>query len=504
MIEHENKRPPNVEKAEEALLGAALMDAVSVLDLLQRNAITADAFYKAQHGMIFNALVKMLEEGRSIDLHTAHLFLEQRGELEEIGGYLVLQDMVDNACTTAFAEYHARLVLEAWQKRQIIGAAREIIAEAEKTEKPSELILTAASKFAEITGAAEKKQDHAEIIQARINRWKEVRSIRRAIVDEKARNKAVIVDGLHTPWDPLTKILCGIQPALYIVAGRPSAGKTTVEEQLSAYQAQRGVGVLRFSMDITREQLLDRSVSRISGVSLPKMKQGFANDNQYARAEGAIADIKKWPMWIVDDCFRLETICARTRMMKLRHNIGLVTIDYLQLMRMSSGSAYINDNENARMTEIMAALKELWKSLNIPIIVTSQLNREVEKEERDPRMSDLRGSGSIEQDASAVIFLYKDAKKFKQMMEVNKALVRFKRPVWMVVMKNNQGETGSVATWMLPHYFRHDLAEPGTEDAFGDDGAPENLGRINDLFEDNPEYMPAFEGERSHPVEVQE
>jgi len=491
MTGRDEKMPPSSETAERSLLGCALLDPCKVLDICQRYSINTDAFYFPACGVVFNALAAMLEEGCGIDLHTVTEYMTQRGTLEKAGGYATLEGMVDEASTPQFAEYYARLVLEAWQKRRIIQAAREIIEEAEKTQKPRELVLTAPNKFADIPGALEKAAEHGAIIQQRIDKWRENKK-RRA-----GNDAAIIVDGLEAPWKRLTKILCGIQPGLYVVAGRPSAGKTTVEEQVAMMTAKNGVGVLRFSMDVTREQLLDRSVCRLSGVSLPKMKQGYAGEHQYKEAERTIATITAAPMWIVDDCFRVETICARARMMKARHNIGLITIDYLQLMRLSGSSSYINDNENARMTEIMAILKELWKSLGIPILLLSQLNRAVEKEERDPRMSDLRGSGSIEQDATAVIFLFRELKKIREMMDKDRRLPIFKRPIRMMVIKNNQGECGSIPMWMYPHYFRHDEAEEGPNGEFGNDQAPEDLGRINDMCEDRPEFMPRLEGEKA-------
>ena len=256
------------------------------------------------------------------------------------------------------------------------------------------------------------------------------------------------------PWETLTELLCGLEPGLTLLAARPSRGKTTMEDQVALWTAAKGLKVGRITLDSTREELLQRAMCRKAGVSLPKLKWGYAGRSQLAAVREAKDLLQDYGMMFDDTSREIRQICTRARAWKMRHGLDLLTVDYVQLID-ASEMGYRASDANARVGYVSKTLKGLALELRVPVLALSQLNRAVEKEGREPQLSDLRDSGSLEQDAAKVLFTAKARKveEFKQL-----------RPVWVDVAKNQDGETGKLEFWLYPHYFRFERAQNDFED----------------------------------------
>jgi replicative DNA helicase len=217
---------------------------------------------------------------------------------------------------------------------------------------------------------------------------------------------------------------------------------------------------------------------------MPKMKFGYGRKDQIAAARSEKARLEKLPFWFGTGLFDVAQVCSAARMMKAKHGIGMVTVDYVQQLD-ASELGRGNENTVQRVTFVMRRLKHLALELDVPVVVLSQLSREVEKEGRSPQLSDLRDSGAIEQDAEKVLFLYIDRKKRKAMEEAKPGSTKHKRPVWCDVLKHKDGETGALEMWLLPPYFDfvmagpewEDDALPGAVEAGGGDRRPQTADR---------------------------
>ena len=464
-----DKLPPYSEEAERAVLGAMLMEPVRVIPMATVTyRLKESAFYAPAHQAIAGALFEMFQEkmGSNIDLLTFEEFLKHKGMLDEIGGGVFLETLVDKMPTAAHAEHYLDIVRKKWIARGIIDRSREIRNEAYTTDEPEKLLLAASQRYTDVVSEIVRDEPLGEIMDGSLQRWRDAKAFKEG---DQSKKPAI---GIETPWQAFTAMTCGLEPGLYVVAGRPSAGKTTLEDCLSLHAAELGIPVARATADSTKRKLLDRSICRYANVSLPKLKFGFTRKDQLEDCAKAAKYIAGLPFYINDQLTDVESICAWARMMKARKNIGLFTFDYIQQARVGTASRFVQDNDNARVQYISSAFKRLWKELGIPVVILSQLNRAVEKESRDPKMSDLRDSGAIEQDADVVIFLYKDTKKADAMEETTRGATKHKRPVWFHQVKHKEAEIGRIPMWLFPPYFKFEPAESDDEQDFADDNLP--------------------------------
>jgi replicative DNA helicase len=267
--------------------------------------------------------------------------------------------------------------------------------------------------------------------------------------------------GLETPWPAVTELMAGLEVGLTILAGRPSQGKTTIEDQIVVGLAARGVPVGRITLDSTPEELMARAMCRMAGVSLPKLKFGWAGRSNLARVRQARDILAQYPMYITDQEREIRGICARARAWRIHHGIELLTVDFVQLVEAADMGRSQWDRV-ACVSYVSKTLKALAFQLKIPVLVLSQLSRAVEKDGREPVLSDLRDSGSLEQDAEKVAFVYKDRSKCRAMEAEAPGITKKIRATWLDVLKHKNGQTDRQALWMRPHYFRFD------EDPSGD------------------------------------
>lgn len=481
MTEMLERVPPYSEDAERGALGCLLLDALRLMPVAQsRCALKPESFYVPAHRTIFEVMVKMEAERRPIDSLTVSERMQQEGLLDRIGGYTALTQLIDVTPTAAHGQYYFDIVRTKAELRQVIAVCRQGEQDANTDTTATAVASTLQAQLAGIGTGPVEVASNADVCAGILQGWRDA---------SDGKPPAI---GVVTPWDSLTRVLCGLEVGVTVLAGRPSAGKTTMEDQIALYAAGQGIPVARATLDSTRRSLLARSICRQAGVSMPKMKFGFGRKDQHAAALGAASDISELPVFFNDRDTDIAQICSWGRYQKRKNNIGLLTVDYIQLVRAACMGRQEWDTV-ARVTYVSNTLKALSLELEIPLLVLSQLSREMEKEDREPKLSDLRDSGAIEQDANKVIFVYIDPKKRKEMEGGARGATKHKRPVWGNVMKHKDGETGAIPMWLYPPYFRFEECRKGAE-PFDDDDLPGESETDQRDFQKRPEYFPTDEG----------
>ncbi len=430
--------PPQNVEAERSVLGALMLDKDSIIKVA--NLIRIGDFYKDDHNMIYEAMVELYEQREPIDLLSLSNRLEEKGQLEKVGGSSYLTSLVNSVPSSSNITHYAKVVQKKSTLRKLINTAAEIVELGYKEAEDVEKILDEAEQ--KLFGVSQKyiKQDFVpikSILEAAFDRIDELHK-----GDHKLR-------GIPSGFPDLDNILAGFQKSdLVILAARPSIGKTSLALDLARQVAvQQKVPVGIFSLEMSSDQLIDRMLSAQSGVDLWRLRTGRLKsgdtDDDFQRIGEAMGILSEAPIFI-DDAGSANVMEMRTmaRRLQAEHNVGLIIIDYLQLMEGRSGG----DSRVNEISEISRALKQLARELNIPIIALSQLSRAVEsRSPQIPKLSDLRESGSIEQDADIVMFLYREDREKpdtpnKNIVEVHIAKHR-NGPVGRISMYFNEGVT---------------------------------------------------------------
>ena len=485
--------PPFSEEAERGVIGAALMDGARVTSVALGAGLTAEAFWVPSHRTMWEGIVELATGRGTVDTLLLGEWLKARGKLDEVGGFAALDLAIEKTPTAAYAEYYVDLVRQKWICRMAIEHAAAIGAAGYQAESGDELVADAVSRFSGVVGEKRGKTlTNAERLDRLAQKWQD------------AHDRKATAGGLETPWTGLTELICGLEVGMTIVAARPSMGKTTMEDQIAVHVAKSGIGVGRITLDSTTDELLARASARAAGVSLPKLKWGYAGANNLARVRDGQASLKTLPMWFEDDSRDIRAICAKARAWKIQHDIGLLTIDYVQLI--SAGELWSGTSDNSKVAFVSAKLKGLSIGLGIPLLVLSQLSRPLKEKgqikKRRPTLEDLRDSGALEQDAHKVIMLYQDWEWCSQAEEERPGTTKHKRAQWADVLKHKDGETGRVPMWLYPHYFRFEE----TDERFGggmkfDREGNETEGQAGSGKRE-AEEGPAEEPEEFRPVEV--
>lgn len=423
--------PPQNLEAERAVLGSVLLESLSSMSKINRFQITSDSFFDRRHALLFKAFEEMTSAGRMIDTITVAEYLKTNGLLEQAGGYDYLLDLMSSDLLVHHVDHYADIIRQHWIKREILTALQAVETDLYLSENGDELLKLIPERF---MGIVEDSVDE-QTLSAAVDEM--------MVGFEAAASGEALMYGLPLPWDGLNDAMCGIPEGFGFIAARPSMGKTTLEDVIFCHWARLGIPVGRISMDMTRVRLLQRAASRAAGVSLPKIKKGHVKigSKQWDSVVEESRLIKGWPMWINDKDRNLSAICTWIRMMVLKQGVRAVSIDYIQ--QVMTGSR-LDGDENTRITVVSGTLKALANELGISIIALSQLSRGSDKDKRIPTMADLRGSGSLEQDAQWIWMLYKDKDA-----EESKVL----RPMWIDIVKQQDGEQGGLPYWMYPNYF---------------------------------------------------
>jgi replicative DNA helicase len=396
------KVPPHSIEAEQSVLGSMLIDPESWDKVAE--LVTETDFYNRSHQTIFRAIVRLLNTNQPIDLITVSEELEKHDELDDAGGFAYLGELAKNTPSSANVASYAQIISERAITRELIGVAHEIaeIGYNPEGRDSADILDLAESRVFEIaerrTGENEGPRDVGSVLGKTIDRLEEL----------VKTNKEVT--GVTTGFTDLDKKTSGLQPSdLIIVAARPSMGKTTFAMNLveNAMMAEEKP-VLVFSLEMPSEQIMMRMLASLSRVDQTKIRTAQLDDEDWARISNTMAMLKDKDRLFVDDSSGLTPMDVRSRARKLareRGGISLIMIDYLQLMRVPS----LSENRTLEIAEISRSLKALAKELEVPVVALSQLNRTLEQRaDKRPVNSDLRESGSIEQDADLIMFIYRD------------------------------------------------------------------------------------------------
>ena len=427
----EGRRTPWSEEAELSVLGAMLIDADSVAVALE--LVDDAAFHREGNRRIFRAMVRLYGRGDVIDAVTLADELKSAGELEAVGGMAYLARLVDAVPTAANVGYHCRILRDKSVLRRLISSATEIIQEA--YEAPAgeidETLDRAEQKIFEIAQAEER---------GGFIRIKEVLRSTMDRIDELTRNPGSIT-GVASGFPDLDRMTAGFQPSdLVVLAGRPSMGKTALALNIAQHTAiDEDVPVAIFSLEMSRESLVQRMLCAESKVDSSRVRTGRLNTDDFTRLARGAGHLNTAPMWI-DDTPGLSPIELRAKVRRLHAEVGvgLVVLDYLQLM--SGGDRA--ENRQQEISAISRSLKGIAKEVGVPLLALSQLSRAPEQREGNrPRLSDLRESGAIEQDADVVLFIFREEMHRKPEEVEEKGLAG---KAELIVGKQRNGPTGSV------------------------------------------------------------
>jgi replicative DNA helicase len=410
------RMPPQNMEAEMSVLGCLMLDKDALIKI--GDVVSADDFYDDRHKIIFEAAITLSEKNVSIDILTITNLLEERKLLERVGGSSYLTQLVNAVPSSAHITHYAFIVRKKGALRKLINAAGEMTNLAFNEEGEMEDILDSAEQKLFNISQKHLKQNFisiGNILHATFDR-----------IDELHREKGKL-RGLPTGYVDLDRLLGGLQKSdLVVLAARPSMGKTSLALDIMRHVAvntKTPVGI--FSLEMSKDQLVDRLLSSQSEVNLSKIRTGHLNDDDFEKIGQAMGELSESPIFIDDAAgSNIMEVRTKARRLKSEHNVGLIVVDYLQLMEGRS-----TENRVQEVSEISRALKLLAREINVPVLALSQLSRGVEnRPDKVPQLSDLRESGSIEQDADVVMFIYReDMYKGKDSRRPNVAEIHIKK-----------------------------------------------------------------------------
>jgi replicative DNA helicase len=423
------KTLPNNLEAERSVLGAILLDDRAVLTVFEN--LKPQDFYLESHRRIFEKMLRLMNSARPIDLITLKEELQRASELEAVGGAAYLASLTDGLPRAINIEFYAQIVREKSTLRRLIQISNEVMARSYQDEDPAQVILQHAEKaIFDIAG----QQFHAgfsSITPIVSDVFKQI---------EELSNRKSPVTGLETGFVDLDRLTAGLHSSeLIIVAARPGLGKTSLCLNIAEHVAIRKhktVGI--FSLEMSKEQLVKRLLCSEARIDAHRINTGFLNKEDWRRLSRASGDLSETKIFIDDTAgITVPELRSKSRRLSLEHGLDLIIVDYLQLM---SGSTQRYENRTQEISQISRGLKGIAKELNVPLIAVSQLSRAIESrtgEHRKPQLSDLRESGSIEQDADLVLFIYREDM-------ANPAEGKMAEEAELIIGKQRNGPTGSV------------------------------------------------------------
>jgi replicative DNA helicase len=428
--------PPQSPEAEQSVLGSMLIDKEVIPVVME--ILKSEDFYRPDHREIYDVIIELFDKAQPIDLITVSERLKLHGKLELVGGLEYLSNIATEVPTTANVRNYSKIVEEKALLRKLIKASSDIV----------DMGFTASDEVSVILDKAE--QGIFDILQKRSSQG--FVPIKDVLVDtfsklEELYNNKGNITGIPTGFTDLDFKTSGLHNSdLILIAARPAMGKTAFALNLAQNAAVHShVPVAVFSLEMSREQLVNRMLCSEAMVDSNKMKTGKLEDNDWQKVAKALGPLSDAPIYIDDTPgISITEIRAKCRRLKLEHNLGLVIIDYLQLMQ---GSRSKSENRQQEISEISRSLKILAKEINVPVITLSQLSRAPEaRTDHRPILSDLRESGAIEQDADIVMFLYRDDYYNPETEKKNIAEV--------IIAKHRNGSTGTIDLVWLGQYTK--------------------------------------------------
>ena len=403
----EERVPPQNIEAEQAVLGAMLIDKEAIAKATE--VLSADDFYREAHRVIFSAMLELYNKNEAVDMVTVTEILKRDNKLEDIGGIAYITSLANVVLTAANVKYHADIVAEKSVLRQLVRVSTEIAAMGyEANEDVGTLLDTAESRILEISNR-KKKTDFTAINDVLMDSVQSIESL--------LQNKGGLT-GLPAGFADLDKLTSGLHPSYFIIlAARPSMGKTALAlniVQNVALRAHKVIGgeprsVAFFSLEMSKEQLVNRMLCAEAGIDSQRLRVGEMHDEDWTHLWDACDTMSRAKIYIDDTAgITAMDMRSRARRLKAEHGLDLIVVDYLQLMQ-GSGKRNNSGDRQQEVSEISRSLKALARELDVPVLALSQLSRSVESRQvKRPMLSDLRESGSLEQDADIVAFLYRE------------------------------------------------------------------------------------------------
>ena len=432
------KIPPQNLDAEISLLGSLLIDEDAIITIADK--VSAEDFYDKRHGKIYSAILRLYEQSKPVDLLTLSSVLKDSDDLESIGGSSYLTELTNAVPTAAHAEEYADMVAEKAMRRKLIKASEDItnLSFDDSMSTVQEILEQAEQRLFAVSQRT-LKQDMVSIEQILAEGFDRL--------DELHKNKGKL-RGVRTGWKDLDNMTAGLQRSdLIVLAARPAMGKTTLVGNLVQNIAMREKqAALFFSLEMSKDQLVDRMLAAESGVDAWNIRTGNLSDQDFEKLGSAMGSLSEAPIYI-DDTPGISVLELRTKARReaQKHPLGLIVVDYLQLM---SGGRRGNDfNRVQEISEISRGLKLIARELNVPVVALSQLSRSVEsRSPQIPQLADLRESGSIEQDADIVMFIYREAYYNPETDRQN--------VTDLIIAKHRNGPTGKVELYFHPEKLK--------------------------------------------------
>ena len=433
---------PHSIEAEQSVIGSMIMDREAIV--VASELVSGEDFYNRQYGILFETMVELNDSGSPVDLVTLQNKLKEKDVPPEVSSLEFVRDLITAVPTSANIKYYANIVAEKATLRRLIRLNEEIANTCYAGKESLEYILEDTEKRVFQLVQKRNTDDFVPIRQVVMNAMDKI--------EIAAKNKGSVT-GIPTGFIDLDYRTAGMQPSdLILVAARPSMGKTAFELNLAHYMAfKKNLTVAMFSLEMSKEQLVNRMFSLESNVDAQKLRTGQLNDQEWERLIESAGTIGKSKL-IIDDTpgISISELRSKCRKYKLEHDLSIVMIDYLQLM---SGSGR-SESRQQEVSDISRSLKALARELSVPVIALSQLSRAVEQRpDRRPMLSDLRDSGAIEQDADVVMFLYRD--DYYNHDSPDKGISE------VIIAKQRNGPIGTVKLAWLPEYTKFANLEHG-------------------------------------------
>jgi replicative DNA helicase len=452
-----DRLPPHSPEAELGVLGCVLLAPNDCMnECVEKFKSGAEVFYDLRHQTIFTALVDMYDKREAIDVITLQQHLKDKQLLEQVGGLAYLASLPDTVPSAANISYYLEIVFEKYLLRKMIHTCSDVVARVYDHEGEVDQLMD------------EVERDILKISEARVTGENDTIKdlVKKAInTIEDYHQRQGMLTGVATGFTDLDKMTSGLHPGeMIVIAARPSMGKTSLAMNIAEHVAidqKLPVGV--FSLEMTSESLVLRMLCSRSRVNLRNIRDGFLAERDFPKLTGAAGKLANAPLFIDDSSgLSILQMRAKARRMSQQHGIKLFVIDYLQLLHSTARRA---ENRQQEIADISSGIKSLAKELEVPVIVLSQLNREMEKDKnRKPRMSDLRESGSIEQDADLIGLLYKPSSGDDEDGAAPTGEEHDAVPVNLLIAKQRNGPTGDVNLTFLKSFTRFENAAKISDD----------------------------------------
>ena len=429
------RNPPQNISAEQAALGSMLLQEEAILHSI--DILKPEDFYQKSHQIIFQCILDLFEKSRGVDLVTLTEELNRKNLLEKIGGVTYLTNLINSVPTAANIEYYSKIIEEKSILRHLINNITKIISMAYEEKEDAKILLDKAEHLVFEISDRNIRQSFVPIKEIIQDSYEKI---------EDLYHREEFITGVPSGYEELDDITTGFQPSeLIVVAGRPGMGKTAFCMNIAQYVSiYKNIPVAIFSLEMSKSQLVQRMLCSEARLDSHKLRKGRLVEADWAPLSMAAGRLSSSSIFIDDtagiSCLEIR---AKARRLKAQCNLGLVIVDYLQLMQ----TAGRIENRQQEISEISRSLKSLARELNVPVVAVSQLSRAVEQRiERRPRLSDLRESGAIEQDADLVIFIYRE--------EYYRPKTEKKGIAEIIISKQRNGPTGKVELTFIREYAK--------------------------------------------------